>query len=84
MEFGADELLEVKVIETRLAYELALDDMSCTSMLVQLDENMFVADAGARWSEQRVDPAPTRDTFWFPDRDQVIGLRAAADRGLAD
>jgi ribonuclease HI len=81
VEYSADQLLEIKVVELRLPFEIMLDDETSTNLLVQLDENLFVPDAAALWTRPRQGLDVRVDTFQFSGREQVIGLRAAADKG---
>jgi len=79
--YRARDLLEVKVIETHLAKELVLDEHASAAVLVQLDEDIFVDEASDIWSRPRVEVEAAVETFNFDQRDDVIGIRAAADRG---
>jgi hypothetical protein len=79
--FRADELLEVKVVETHLDKVFEIDDETSAAVIVQLDEDILVEDAVTIWNLPRMGIETGDETFDFEQRDDVIGLRAAADRG---
>ena len=79
--FHAHELLEVKAVETPLKKALVLDTHSTTELLVQLDEDLLVADALAVWQRPRDQPQGPTNSFYFPEKNRVIGLCLAAENG---
>jgi ribonuclease HI len=81
----ASRLLEIKVVEIPLVKSASVgqDGMSTTDRLVQLDEDLDAAGAFEVWNAGWIDDEVARTTFDFPDRDAVIGLEAATERGWA-
>jgi hypothetical protein len=81
----ASRLLEIKVVEIPLTKSASVgqDGMSTTARLVQLDEDLDAGGAHGIWNAGWIEDGETQTTFDFPERDGVIGLGAAEERGWA-
>ena len=79
----AADVLEVKVAEIGLASPIVFPDGMESTLLLQLDEELDLADAAEIWAESPVPTSHDHETFEFDDRTQVVGISSAHHMGWA-
>jgi hypothetical protein len=82
IELRAGDLLEIKMTALPLAKHVVLPDGARTELVLRMEEVLQAEDACALLCPDEPPlPAALPDPLWFPQRNAIVGLEAAADCG---